>query len=172
MPDAQLNWQTLDKPQPLQSYYYQTPVGILVIQLQGELVSTVQWIINPPLDAKYSGLPTALEQQLNSYWLTGKMTICTSLLKQGTEFQRNVWRALYQIPPGMTKTYGELAKELNTGARALANACRKNPFPLLIPCHRVLSKTGLGGYAGASSGKLVNIKAALLTHEKINTHAV
>jgi methylated-DNA-[protein]-cysteine S-methyltransferase len=57
-------------------------------------------------------------------------------------------------------SFPELAQELKTGARALANACRKNPFPLLIPCHRVLSKTGLGGYAGASSGKLVNIKAA------------
>ena len=170
--DAQLNWQTLDKPQPQLSYYYQTPAGILAIQLQGELVSTVQWIINPPLDAKYSGLPTALEQQINNYWLTGKMTIRTGLLKQGTEFQRNVWCALYQIPPGITKTYGELAKELNTGPRALAKACRKNPFPLLIPCHRILAKTGLGGYAGASSGKLINIKAALLKHEKIDTHAV
>ncbi|MCK5354927.1 MAG: MGMT family protein, partial [Methyloprofundus sp.] len=52
----------------------------------------------------------------------------------------------------------------------LANACRKNPFPLIIPCHRVVAKTGLGGYAGETTGKLIEIKAALLQHEKMISH--
>ncbi|GFO71547.1 methylated-DNA-[protein]-cysteine S-methyltransferase [Bathymodiolus japonicus methanotrophic gill symbiont] len=136
----------------------------------GEFLSTLQWVIRPGIDTQHTELPTALEQQINQYWLTGKMTMHTGMLKQGTEFQRKIWHALCQIPVGQTKTYGELAKELNTGSRALANACRKNPFPLIIPCHRVLSKTGLGGYAGATTGKLVDIKIALLQHEKMLAH--
>lgn len=160
-------WQSLETQEAQQIIYYHTPVGLLALHLCGKLLCKLEWSLSPPPDMKPAELPTALEQQFNQYWLTGKFTMPTALLQQGTEFQQKVWNALYQIPLGQTKTYGELAKELNTGSRALANACRKNPFPLIIPCHRVQAKTGIGGYAGASSGKLVNIKAALLKHEKM-----
>ncbi|GAW85561.1 methylated-DNA-[protein]-cysteine S-methyltransferase [Bathymodiolus platifrons methanotrophic gill symbiont] len=115
-------------------------------------------------------LPTELEQQFKQYWLTAKISPKMSLLQQGTEFQQKVWRALCLIPIDQTTSYGELAQKLGTAPRALANACRKNPFPLIIPCHRVLAKTGIGGYAGATTGKLINIKLALLQHEQMITH--
>jgi methylated-DNA-[protein]-cysteine S-methyltransferase len=60
-------------------------------------------------------------------------------------------------------TYGELAKELNTSSRAIGQACRTNPLVLFIPCHRIVSKTGLGGYMGDQ--KKVSIKSWLLEHE-------
>lgn len=87
---------------------------------------------------------------------------------KGTEFQKRVWRALCAIPPGTTKTYGELAKQLNTSPRAIGNACRKNPLPIIIPCHRVVAKNSLGGYAGARIGNLLEIKKWLLRYEKTN----
>ena len=172
MPEFQLDWQTLESPKPLLTHYYNCPAGTLAIQMQGKLLNNFYWLLAPqPLGAiGNSNVTMALAQQMQQYWLTGQITTRFDLLKQGTEFQRKVWHALCQIPAGQTKTYGELARELNTSPRALANACRKNPFPLLIPCHRILAKTGIGGYAGATTGKLVDIKVALLQHEKMLVH--
>ena len=52
-----------------------------------------------------------------------------------------------------------------TGARAVGNACRRNPVPVVIPCHRVVSARGIGGYAGDTGGNLLRIKSWLLQHE-------
>ena len=84
---------------------------------------------------------------------------------EGTPFQQTVWRALSRIPSGETLTYGELADKLGTGARAVGNACRANPCPLVVPCHRVVASNGLGGFAGERSGRKLAIKRWLLQHE-------
>lgn len=93
-------------------------------------------------------------------------------LQQGTAFQQKVWKALRLIPSGQVKTYGTLAKELNSSARAVGNACRNNPCPLIIPCHRVVSASGIGGFGGDTMthqrGEMnfLQIKQWLLAHEK------
>ena len=72
-------------------------------------------------------------------------------LKTATDFQRQVWAALRQIPAGQTKSYGQVAAAMGRpgAARAVGNACAANPIPLLIPCHRVLASGGrLGGFSG------------------------
>ena len=69
---------------------------------------------------------------------------------RGTAFQRRVWEALRQIPRGETRTYSEVAQEIGqpSATRAVANACAKNPTPIVVPCHRVVrTDGGLGGYA-------------------------
>ena len=69
---------------------------------------------------------------------------------QGTAFQRRVWEALRRIPRGETRTYSQIAEHIGqpTATRAVANACAKNPTPLVVPCHRVVRSDGtLGGYA-------------------------
>ncbi|MBF0447515.1 MAG: methylated-DNA--[protein]-cysteine S-methyltransferase [Magnetococcales bacterium] len=66
----------------------------------------------------------------------------------GTPFQRRVWQHLLTIPLAQTVTYGTLAKQLNTSPRAIGQAVGANPIPILIPCHRVLSQNGWGGYSG------------------------
>lgn len=92
-------------------------------------------------------------------------------IELGTPFQQKVWRALAEIPSGEVKTYGRLAKELNSSAQAIGNACRNNLFPVIIPCHRVVSASGIGGYAGdtldVQKGQIhfLRIKQWLLTHE-------
>ena len=67
----------------------------------------------------------------------------------GTEFQKEVWNEIRQIPPGQTLTYGEVAKRVGRpgAARAVGTAMRSNHLVLLVPCHRVVSATGLGGYS-------------------------
>jgi methylated-DNA-[protein]-cysteine S-methyltransferase len=87
------------------------------------------------------------------------------LLKQGSTYRNQVWTALCDIPFGATISYSALAKKINSSARAVGNACRDNPFPLLIPCHRVISVSGIGGYCGRIDGNLMTIKHKLLEFE-------
>ena len=83
----------------------------------------------------------------------------------GTAFQQRVWQRLRRIPAGEVMRYGELARELDSSARAVAAACRANPIPILIPCHRVIAAKGLGGYMGETAGEALAIKQWLLQHE-------
>jgi methylated-DNA-[protein]-cysteine S-methyltransferase len=84
-------------------------------------------------------------------------------LSQGTPFQKKVWRLIEKIPFGDTRTYGTLANQLGNSnlARAVGNACNRNPVALLIPCHRVVGKNSLGGFAGGNE-----IKKQLLELER------
>lgn len=85
----------------------------------------------------------------------------------GTDFQRDVWRALMNIPHGCTVTYGQLAQMCGhpRAVRAVANAVGKNPCPPIIPCHRVVRADGtLGGYSGPGGRKA---KRALLIAEGV-----
>jgi methylated-DNA-[protein]-cysteine S-methyltransferase len=84
-----------------------------------------------------------------------------------TPFQEKVLKQLQKIPFGETRTYGEIAKILKTSPRAVGNACRANPLPIIIPCHRVTAVNGLGGYDGATSGGLLDIKRKLLEQEGV-----
>ena len=73
------------------------------------------------------------------------------MILNGTKFQIKVWKAISKIPRGQVRTYKELAKLINKpkASRAVANACGKNPYPIKIPCHRVIRSDGsLGGYSG------------------------
>lgn len=71
-------------------------------------------------------------------------------------------RAMAAIPYGETRTYGDLAKALGVPPQAVGQACGANPVPIIVPCHRVLSATGLGGFSAPGG---VETKVALLRHE-------
>lgn len=88
------------------------------------------------------------------------------LALKGTAFQRKVWQFLQSIPVGETLSYGEIAKRLNTSAQAVGNACRANPFIIVVPCHRVVSSNGIGGYSGKTEGQEIVVKQWLLDHER------
>lgn len=84
----------------------------------------------------------------------------------GTAFQRRVWSTISAIPRGQTLSYGEMARRLGSAARAVGQACGRNPYPIVVPCHRVISADGtLGGFAGARDGYLLQAKRWLLRHE-------
>ena len=90
----------------------------------------------------------------------------------GTAFQQRVWNELRRIPAGTVLTYGELAQRLGSGARAVGNACRANPLPVIVPCHRVVSRRSsgaydLGGYSGSRNADWLSIKRGLLAHEGV-----
>ncbi len=103
--------------------------------------------------------------QLAHFFENPSYRFTLALDMQGTDFQRRVWRALTRIPAGQTLTYGELAARLDSGARAVGNACRSNPVSIVVPCHRVVSAAGIGGYSGKTDGREIGRKQWLLRHE-------
>lgn len=82
---------------------------------------------------------------------------------EGTPYRQKIWAALRGIPYGETRSYAELAAEFGGSARSIGGAVGANPIPILIPCHRVVGKGGLGGYSGLGG---IADKAALLRLEK------
>lgn len=95
----------------------------------------------------------------------------------GTPFQQRVWQSIQAIPLGSTVRYQDIAQVLHSSPRAVGQACGRNPFPLIIPCHRVISSNGLGGFAhtpdslSTSDHYLILTKQWLLKreHEWIST---
>ncbi len=88
-------------------------------------------------------------EQINWY-LAGKLTAFDlPLAPVGTEFQQQVWQALLQIPYGQTRTYAQIAAQIGRpkAVRAVGTAIGKNPIPIIVPCHRVVAKAGLGGFS-------------------------
>ena len=117
------------------------------------------------LRAPKNALAERAARQLERYREDPAARFDLPLLIQGTVFQRRLWEALCDIPCGRTLTYGALAKRLGAEPRAVGQACGDNRLPIVIPCHRVVAANGLGGFAHASSGYLLEAKRWLLTHE-------
>lgn len=111
----------------------------------------------------------AVAGQLREYFAGARRAFDLPLAPEGTEFRRRVWAALREIPYGQTRTYAQVAAAVGCGAaRAIGQANRHNPIPIVVPCHRVLAGNGLGGYAGASGdGKELETKRWLLRHEGV-----
>ena len=90
-----------------------------------------------------------VKHQLQAYFNKELKRFNISLCARGTTFQRKVWRAMRKIPWGQSKTYSQLARELKNprAVRAIGNSCARNPFLIVVPCHRVTAQKGLGGFA-------------------------
>lgn len=105
-------------------------------------------------------------RQLRAYLKDPAFEFGLPLAPAGTPFQRRVWAGIAAIPSGETRTYGDLAKSINSAPRAVGGACGANPYPVIVPCHRVVaSGGGLGGFAHERGGWLLEIKRWLLSHE-------
>ncbi|MBR6825523.1 MAG: methylated-DNA--[Oscillospiraceae bacterium] len=102
--------------------------------------------------------------QLEEYFRGDRKDFTLFFLANGTEFQRQVWGKLSEIPFGRVVTYRQLAAAIGqpTACRAVANAVGQNPFLILLPCHRVVAADGIGGFSAG-----LEAKKWLLTHENI-----
>ena len=105
-------------------------------------------------------------RQLRAWLADASFEFGLPLAPAGTPFQRQVWQAILAIPNGETSTYGTLATRLHNSPRAVGNACGANPYPVVVPCHRVVAAHGgLGGFARQRGGFLLEVKRWLLAHE-------
>ena len=107
------------------------------------------------------------KEQIEAYFDDPHFLFDLPMKAQGSAFQQRVWSTIQSIPVGQIMTYGELASQIKSGPRAVGSACAANYYPLIIPCHRVLSKAGIGGFMGEANGPYLRIKQWLLSHEKV-----
>jgi len=124
-----------------------TPLGILSLFEEAGALVAIEWGRAPGKDS--TPLLANARAQLDAYFDGTLTSFDLPLRPDGTPFQTSIWNALLRIPHGDTVTYGYLANTLNTGPRAVAGACSRNPIPIIIPCHRVVGANNLvGGYSG------------------------
>lgn len=147
---------------------FDSPIGRLGIVLEGDRLRALTFLDGRTDIVSATRVATRRVRQAILKYLDAPDVLPTvPLVTEGTPFQQRVWAALQAIPAGQVMTYGELAAQLNSGARAVGNACRHNPTPLAVPCHRVVPSKGLGGFAGHTSGRLVAVKRQLLAREGV-----
>ncbi len=143
-----------------------TPFAVLGITTQADALTGIEFLprSTPPL-APWNSVAEEACRQLHAYLQDPHFAFRLPVRIEGTSHRKKVWAALSRIPPGQPLTYGELARRLGSAPRAVGQACAANPLPVLIPCHRVVGATGLGGFMGAGDGDPLAIKAWLLRHE-------
>jgi methylated-DNA-[protein]-cysteine S-methyltransferase len=142
------------------------PFGALGVRVRGDAVTAISFL--PPAARAVPPVSrTAAEavRQLAAYLRDPWAPFTLKLAPSGTAFQRRVWAAIVRIPVGQTRTYGDLAHELGSVPRAVGRACGANPLPVVVPCHRVVAVSGLGGFAHQTDGDLIRTKRWLLAHE-------
>ncbi|WP_010138480.1 methylated-DNA--[protein]-cysteine S-methyltransferase [Oceanicola sp. S124] len=100
--------------------------------------------------------------QLAEYFDGRRRSFDLPLRIAGGDFQRRICTEIAAIPFGETRTYGDLARTLSAPAQAVGQGCGGNPIPVIVPCHRILAATGLGGFSGEGG---VETKVWLLKHE-------
>ncbi|HEX2203432.1 MAG TPA: methylated-DNA--[protein]-cysteine S-methyltransferase [Longimicrobium sp.] len=154
-----------------------SPVGPLLVEHDGAAVRAIHYWpqgAHPPSGTRVQptrddALGWKVAEQLREYFAGTRRGFDLPLAPEGTEFRRRVWDALRAIPYGETRTYRDVAAMVECrAARAIGQANRHNPLPIVVPCHRVLATTGIGGYAGQSGeGKSVDVKRWLLRHEGV-----
>jgi methylated-DNA-[protein]-cysteine S-methyltransferase len=143
-----------------------SPLGHLGIEARAALTNIDFVSARTPLAAPRTPLARRVCAQLQAYFADPRARFDLPLVAAGSAFQQQVWRALRRIPSGQARSYGELAKRLKSAARAVGGACRANPIPIVVPCHRVVAASGLGGFMGATGGRALRIKRWLLAHER------
>jgi len=146
-----------------------TPLGDVRLGLRfaGSRLAGIDFLDqSTPLSAHESGRQQRVVEQLQDYFAEPSHGFEVELALEGTPFQRRLWQALCRIPAGRTQTYGALARQLGSSARAVGGACRRNRIPVVIPCHRVVAKSGPGGFMGQTQGAAMALKQWLLEHER------
>jgi methylated-DNA-[protein]-cysteine S-methyltransferase len=145
-------------------------VGILTEAVGTEAECVAEILYLPPgmrAVAPKNRLAARAAEQVEAYLRDPAAPFELPLKPVGTRFQRRVWEAIAAIPAGQVRSYGEIAKGLRSGPRPVGQACGANSFPLAIPCHRVVSSGGIGGFARNDGGFHVAIKRWLLAHEGV-----
>lgn len=130
--------------------YYQSPIGLLEIKATLQAITFIRFCDRRESE-KTCPIIRECITQLDEYFLGKRKDFQLNLAPRGTEFRQRVWHALRKIPYGETRSYQEIADAVGNAkaCRAVGDANRNNPIPIIIPCHRVIGKDGrLTGFSG------------------------
>ncbi len=143
-----------------------TPLGVLGLILREGYLTGIDYLASDWTDVSRPAAEARdVIRELEAYFRHPGHRFSIPVAPRGTPFQKRVWQALQGTVAGETLSYGELARRLDTSARAIGGACRSNPIPIVIPCHRVVAAYGLGGYSGPGTEAL-GCKRWLIAHER------
>lgn len=140
------------------------PFAVLGVRCDSHAVIEAAYLpkSSPPLSPQ-NPLAKEADRQIRAYLRNPRrFAFELPLLSAPTAHQRRVRAAMEKIPPGETRTYGEIAKQINSSPRAVGGACRANILPLFVPCHRVVGACGVGGFMGGDGRHNLSVKQALL----------
>jgi len=165
------------------TYYdiYQSPFGPVAAAMEDEYIvrivlprtnqnETLSVLFDKNNKSAFVREPSLFKDLFNQFdkYFAGRLTAFSVKIKlAGTDFQKQVWDAISEVPYGGTASYGDLAKKIgrHKAYRAVGNACNANPIPLIVPCHRIISSSGnMGGFGGGVELKkhLLELEGALL----------
>ncbi len=141
-----------------------TPIGKVYLVFSGRLLTGISFEKPAGVVLKKNEESVVVKRELTEYFEEGRREFtCRTAFLEGTDFEREVWNMLKEVPYGETRTYKWMAERVGKphAFRAAGNALGKNPIPIIFPCHRIIESDGsLGGY---SSG--IEIKRRLLEIE-------
>lgn len=144
------------------------PFGAIGITTNAHWVVALDFLpASHPLQQPANPLAAVTVEQIDAYLADADYRFDLPLDVVGSAFRRRVWQAIAAIPCGQTLSYGALAQQIGSVARAVGQACGDNPFPLVIPCHRVVAARGLGGFDHHAAGHSITTKQWLLRHEGV-----
>ncbi|MFY0617199.1 methylated-DNA--[protein]-cysteine S-methyltransferase [Shimia sp.] len=138
----------------------ETPTGPITLTEKDGAIVRAEWEHGGDDDTP---LLREAAAQLRAYFEDADNGFDVPLRVEASAFQQSVCEAMLAIPLGETLTYGDLSKALGAPAQAIGQGCGGNPIPVIIPCHRVLGASGLGGFSGRGG---VETKVWLLKHER------
>ena len=124
-----------------------SPVGRITLFEEDGFITALDWGGKSKNAGEPSQLLVEAKRQLTAYFAGKRKSFELPLKPSGSPTEQKIWRAMAEIPFGETRTYGDLAKQLGVPARAVGQACGRNPIPILLPCHRVVAAQGLGGFS-------------------------
>jgi methylated-DNA-[protein]-cysteine S-methyltransferase len=143
-----------------------TPFAVLGIRTVGARVTDIEYLpIGAAVLAPLNALAERTCLEIERYVDDPEYHLRVPFELEGTPFQCRVWKAIADIRAGRTLTYTDLARALGTAPRPVGGACGANRLPLVIPCHRVVGASGIGGFMNARSGSPLDVKRWLLRHE-------
>ena len=134
--------------------YLETPLGLLRLTANETALCEIA-LAEKREESAPNTVTQAAVLQLLEYFSKKREDFSVQLAPQGTPFQKRVWAALASSPYGKVVTYGQLAAAVGNAkaVRAAASAVGKNPLPIVLPCHRVVAASGLGGFAWGLTAK-------------------
>ncbi|MCO6504174.1 MAG: methylated-DNA--[protein]-cysteine S-methyltransferase [Snodgrassella sp.] len=149
----------------MHKFIYHAPCCSLLLQFNDQhQLQKIDWlqqqsITQPKLTGQWA-------HKLDAYFAGELQNFDYPPSSAGTPFQQKVWQAIAQIPYGKVASYGDIARIIGSAPRAIGQACGRNPLPIIIPCHRVVSAQGLGGFSLGKRDFELSIKRWLLSHER------
>jgi methylated-DNA-[protein]-cysteine S-methyltransferase len=144
----------------------EAPGFTLGIALADDRLARIEFLTAQAARPPHSALGREVADQLAAYLHDPRTRFDLPLAEAGSPHQKAVWQVMCGIEPGLTLTYGEVAARVGSSPRAVGGACGANPFPVVVPCHRIVAAGGaLGGFAHSTQSFLPGIKRWLLSHE-------